>query len=195
MEQHQQWYQDVEWTFSIVYNYIWSVPVLYFQVQFSDGQMLSRKQVLKVLKEIQTNRDYLHEREDGNCDSDDKSDNNNDDDDESTWDFISQEEHPITGIPTFFFHPCQTSARLYLVLDGSSAQNHNNYTGSSKRNEDMNDKNEISSTRVRGPGIVTQECHSGHILFTWLSMILPTAGFRISPKLYNFLRKEEAEIP
>ena len=33
----QSEYQDIEWIFNVVYNHVWSVPVLYFRVQYVNG--------------------------------------------------------------------------------------------------------------------------------------------------------------
>jgi hypothetical protein len=39
-------------------------------------------------------------------------------DGDTGWDFVSQEEHPMTGVPTFFLHPCQIEARMALLEGG-----------------------------------------------------------------------------
>jgi hypothetical protein len=76
-----------EWFFSIVLSDTWLVPVLYFRVQRMDGTPCLRQDILSYC-----NHDDLGVKD--------------------SWDFISQEEHAITGEPSFFLHPCQTSARL-----------------------------------------------------------------------------------
>jgi hypothetical protein len=92
MQQHQQQLLVVvQWKFSIVFSDTWRVPVLYFTVQHGDGTPLLRSQVLEIIE--------VDEKEIAD-----------------TWDFVSHDEHPITGEPSFFLHPCQTFARLKLLF-------------------------------------------------------------------------------
>jgi hypothetical protein len=81
----KNWEISIQWDFSIVYSDTYRVPVLYFRVQTLDGAPCERSQVLQWLP-----RQSI----------------------EDSWDFISQEEHPFTGLPSFFLHPCRTSTRL-----------------------------------------------------------------------------------
>eukprot|EP00980_Cylindrotheca_fusiformis_P026424 scaffold16150_cov112-Cylindrotheca_fusiformis.AAC.3 len=76
---------SIQWDFSIVYSDTYRVPVLYFRVQKLDGTPVTRTQVLNLLPKQQI---------------------------KDSWDFISQDEHPITCFPSFFLHPCQTATRL-----------------------------------------------------------------------------------
>lgn len=42
---------------------------------------------------------------------------------EDSWDeFVSYDQHPMTGEPTFFLHPCQTAQRLSLLLQQPKEQ-------------------------------------------------------------------------
>ena len=79
---------NVEWIFSIVYSETWQVPVLYFTVSQEDRIPCSRDQVLEILKEQ-----------------------------DDSWEFVSYEEHPATGVPSLFLHPCQTKERMAQLLD------------------------------------------------------------------------------
>lgn len=90
--------QLAEWRFSIVYSDTWMVPVLYFTVKQTDGMPFQRSQVLDMLSV------------DENAVGD-------------TWDFVSYEEHPITGEPSFFLHPCQTSNRMGQLFQQSKQRN------------------------------------------------------------------------
>jgi hypothetical protein len=81
---------ETEWIFHTVYNETWRAPVLFFHVQYRDGTACSRKVVLDRLS-IQGH--YPNQSGD-------------------SWDFCSQEEHPGTGLPAFFLHPCRTQERL-----------------------------------------------------------------------------------
>jgi hypothetical protein len=82
--------KPIQWTFSMVYSETYRVPVLYFHVQEMNGAPYTRQKVLK----------WLYPNAHGVKD---------------TWEFVSQEEHSFTGLPSFFLHPCQTSQRLRLV--------------------------------------------------------------------------------
>ncbi|KAG7358473.1 autophagocytosis associated protein, active-site domain containing protein [Nitzschia inconspicua] len=88
-----------QWSFSILYDDTYRMPVLYFYVQDRTGAPCGRRNVLQML---------LH-----------NPDQNQSEPIQDTWDFLSQELHPKTNIPCFFLHPCQSSARLKLLLRGS----------------------------------------------------------------------------
>jgi len=77
----------LEWRFSIVYSHTWQVPLLYFTVQYMDGSPCLRSFILHVLGA----------------------------DVDESYDFISYDEHPVTGRPSFYLHPCQTAARMSLL--------------------------------------------------------------------------------
>lgn len=101
---------QTEWTFSIVYSETYRVPVLYFHVHNmkSDGNVVAcgRQEVLNIILHYQQKQQHNPD----NCIPED------------TWEFISQEDHPVTGLPSFFLHPCQSADRLKSVFlqDGLS---------------------------------------------------------------------------
>jgi len=84
-----------EWYFSIVYSDVWRVPILYFTVQSVEksGSPCQRSEIISSLMQ------FSHY----NCVED-------------TWEFFSYEEHPITGVPSFFLHPCRTSERMQTIM-------------------------------------------------------------------------------
>jgi hypothetical protein len=134
-----------QWTFSIVYSDTWRVPILYFTVQWYDtGSPCTRTEVLQWLKSGENPDEYYDDGED---------------DDNHGWDFVSQEEHPITGVPTFFLHPCQIEARMTL-LEGSLTK------------EDVEEDNDqgISSLRHR---------RNGFILWAYMALLFPVLGHSI----------------
>lgn len=81
--------QQLQWTFSIVYSHVWSVPVLYMMVQRLDGTPLPRSQILPLLEPSSSSS--------------------------SKEEFLSCDEHPMTGIPSFFLHPCRTAEKLSVL--------------------------------------------------------------------------------
>lgn len=130
-------FSETEWHFSVVYSETWQVPVLYFTVQQQPGgSPCSRTQVVEILADIHPcNREYI----------------------DDSWDFVSFEEHPITGIPSCFLHPCQTAARLHL-LDFQSSD-----------------------------GDVVEQNKQVNPLLSWMCMILPSVGYGIPPQMYQEL--------
>lgn len=95
-----------EWSFSVLFHSVYRVPTLYFQVHDIDGTPTTREEVVKMLclrfTNIRGNSDAIN--------------THNSMTEEQTWDFVSQEEHPMTGIPSFFLHPCRTAAKMELLL-------------------------------------------------------------------------------
>ena len=82
-----------EFTFSVVFNDTWRVPTLYFTCYRGDGAPLRRREVLDILLRGQRSA-------------------RSSDEDEALWEFVSQEEHPVTGTPAYFLHPCRTADRM-----------------------------------------------------------------------------------
>jgi hypothetical protein len=121
------------WNLSIVYSDTWRVPVLYFQVERRNGSPLVRSHVLQLL-----NGGDEGIRDHG-------------------WDFVSQEEHPISARPSFFLHPCQTSQRLALVRG---------------QDEDNNNNNNNNPPSVQ-------------LLWTWMSMMFPVLGHSIPARCFQ----------
>lgn len=79
----------LEWSFSIIYSETWNVPVLYFNVFQGSRIPCQREDVLEILKD-ETVKD--------------------------TWQFLSYDEHPVTGVPSLFLHPCRTKERMSQLL-------------------------------------------------------------------------------
>jgi ubiquitin-like-conjugating enzyme ATG10 len=104
-----------EWRISTVYSPTFACPVLYFTVQSSDdGTPWTRRQVVDYLQSLQ------HERHDSfdSCDASDRRE-----DKAITGEWISMEEHPITGTPAYFLHPCRTQERLQLLMSPDDQDN------------------------------------------------------------------------
>ena len=132
----------IEWNFSIVYNETWCTPVLFFQVAHVDGSKLSRNEVLEELEWDETS---------------------------DSWQFLSQEEHPVTGAPTYFLHPCHTWERLKILFQ----------SGTSGYEDDVlkNDINSlISSSKAQ-------------VLLSWLALMLSSLQMKIRPKHYIELQR------
>ena len=130
-----------EWLFSIVYSDTWKAPVLYFTVQNvnQNGSPCRRSELVEILAQ------FSHTNRVENIDD--------------SWDFLSHDEHPISRVPSFFLHPCQTLERLStLVATHSSTEGH----------------------RGESASIDNDKC----LLLSWMCMILPSVGHAVSSQVY-----------
>ena len=148
---------DTEWTFSIIYSSTFRVPVLYFSVQEMNGSPVGRQQVLEILRQEHSKRSSFAISDDIPTD---------------TWEFISQEEHPITGLVSYFLHPCQSAERLHLLTAGKIDQKE-----VCVRSEQSLNANELTSN---------------NIIWTWMSMILPVVGHSIPASYFLKIQKNMA---
>jgi len=143
------------WRFSIVYSHTWRVPVLYFTVQDrNSGATCPRTEVVEMLEKVH-HQNQLVGQPPGDAAS-------------ATWDFCSQEEHPITGLPAFFLHPCRTQERLTTMTR--------------RQHDDDDDDDDDDETA----DVVSY----GMQMLTWMSLILPSVGFAIPCRLFLQLQKE-----
>ncbi|WIA32386.1 hypothetical protein OEZ86_003216 [Tetradesmus obliquus] len=79
---------------SIVHHETYQVPVLYIRASELDGRPLALEQLLQELPGLQQ------------CKEPNQAD----------WTFITQVEHPLLRTSCFMLHPCQTAARMQLLL-------------------------------------------------------------------------------
>ncbi|GAB1599766.1 ubiquitin-like-conjugating enzyme ATG10 [Argonauta hians] len=77
---------DITCDYHVVYSYSYGVPVLYFNMYWKDGSLLSLDEVWSLIPCHYRDR-FLAER----------------------WTFITQQEHPIVHRPFFYLHPCHTT--------------------------------------------------------------------------------------
>ena len=128
-----------DWFISICYSHIWQVPVLYFTVQMPDGTPFGRDDVLTYLRSYKNDLDEIHR----------------------TSDFISIDEHPVSGVPSYMIHPCGTTGRLdallLLLLLWRTTPSTNSAT-------------------VR--------------LWSWMAMMLPMVGIVIRPSIFCQIQAE-----
>lgn len=157
VDQHQQ--VDTQWTFSIVYSSTHRVPVLYFSVQELNGAPVGRRHLLDILQQ-------QHERSSFSVSNDFPID---------MWDFISQEEHPVTGLSSFFLHPCQSAERLKLLKAVANGQ------GENCTNSEEERKLDYATGKT--------------ILWSWMSMTLPAVGHSIPPSYFRRIQQYIANLP
>lgn len=141
-----QTYNDgwIEWNFSIVYSDTWGTPILYFQAQSADGTKLMRNQVLHELEWDLENMDH--------------------------WQFVSEEEHPITGNPTYFLHPCQTSEYLVEMMK-----------------TDVNVSTNENVENDQQQSIYAQS--NGQALLCWLALMMSSMKIQVNSHRYSELQK------
>ena len=127
---------NTKWHFSIVFSDSWKAPVLFFTVDNLDknGSPCPRSDVAKMLRQFS----HYNRVEDA-------------------WDLLSHDEHPITGIPSLFLHPCQTMQRMEILTQKQGSHGETNTQGNKA------------------------------LLLSWMTMILPSVGFSISSKLFQDL--------
>ncbi|GIX71188.1 ubiquitin-like-conjugating enzyme ATG10 [Caerostris darwini] len=75
--------------YHIIYSQSYSVPVLWFTAHYEDGKLLSLEELWKSIPNcFKTNEPN------------------------TKWNMLTQQEHPILGIPYFTVHPCYTADLL-----------------------------------------------------------------------------------
>ena len=200
----KSWY--TEWTFNIVYHPTYHVPTLYFTACHLDGTVLTFEEVMHTLQQYQHYQQYqssiddeANNIDDGgnelhNNNMDERGSNDHDEEDvkyyyhETTTteveihysdEFISHEEHPITGMPCYCIHPCRTTDRMQFISSSSSSIAGTTTTTSSV----MEDDEEHHDPNVNA----TTTAASVPLLLSWMSMILPIVGCCLSSYTYRQL--------
>ena len=77
------------------------------------------------------------------------------DEEEALWEFVSREEHPATGRPAFFLHPCRTAE----LMRGMLAARRDSKDGEGD----------------------DEHCP----LLSWMSVVLPTVGCKVSSRAFR----------
>ncbi|GFS32142.1 ubiquitin-like-conjugating enzyme ATG10 [Nephila pilipes] len=75
--------------YHIIYSHSYSVPILWFTAHHEDGKLLSLEELWKQIPSCFKNNEP-----------------------DSKWNILTQQEHPILGIPYFMVHPCYTADLL-----------------------------------------------------------------------------------
>ena len=136
----------IEWNLSVVYSDTWRVPVLFFRALNMDGTNLSRNEVLVELGWDEGN----------SCD----------------WEFVSEDEHPVTRAPSYILHPCRTAERLETLFQVDSC---------------------ISSAKNDDEGSKPTECihppSPGEFLLSWLTLISPAIHMKIGSRQFSDLQR------
>jgi hypothetical protein len=92
-----------------------------------------------------------------------------------TSEFVSQEEHPITGLPSFFLHPCQSAQRLHLLTIAT--------------------KDRIKISKGLKEESKLDDFTKNSVLWIWMSMILPAVGYSIPSSYFRLIEKRIADQP
>lgn len=150
-----------DWRFSVAYSDVWRAPVLYFTVQYcDDGTPCPRRTVLDML--------LLHDsRQKENATATAgtagwETDLAAEGEEDTSWDFVSHDEHPVTGTPSFFLHPCRTLERLELLQANTGGIT-------------------PAPTAMMRPSVR---------LWSWFALILPTVRVFVSPATFVRVQRQ-----
>jgi len=188
-DHRQQHATSTEWRFNVVYNETWRVPVLYFHAQDANGSPLTRSQVLEALHCSSDSSSQNLGIDNGK----DSSNNGHDADDvhnyhqyhsipRDTWEFISEDMHPVTGVPTMFLHPCQTTARMVQLMTTTATKSKDAIIGIAE---------DIDETAAAALDETTQKTLE---LWTWMSLVVPAVGYRVPPRVFQDVRTRIREL-
>lgn len=88
--------RQVLWEYHILYSNAYCVPVLYFNVCFDSGKLLS-------LENLECFIDPLFKEQFN----------------QNKWNILTQQEHPITRTPFFMLHPCRTEDFMKIATNSN----------------------------------------------------------------------------
>ncbi|KAI6655514.1 Ubiquitin-like-conjugating enzyme ATG10 [Oopsacas minuta] len=77
--------------YHIIYSHIYKVPMLFFNLSFSNGAKLKLDEVWELTHDTIGDTDK--------------------------WSFLTEDEHPILSLPYFCLHPCNTGRFMECLLD------------------------------------------------------------------------------
>lgn len=84
------------WDYHIIFNYSYSVPVLYFNACLSNGKLLRLEQLEQLIQP-----QFLSTFQ------------------ENKWSILTQQEHPYLRSPFFMLHPCNTANLLSSIASST----------------------------------------------------------------------------
>jgi hypothetical protein len=98
--------------------------------------------------------------------------------------FISYEEHPITGNPCYCIHPCHTTERMQYILSSASIVGTASSGVMMEEEEEEKQHDQCCCTNVNA---TTTTATTSVPLLSWMSMILPIVGCCLSSYTYEQL--------
>ncbi|KAG0618998.1 hypothetical protein M758_4G108300 [Ceratodon purpureus] len=168
------------YTYHVVYNESYRVPMLFLQGRLQDGRPL---QWDSVLRDLPVGSQHVS--------------------DQSRWTFLTQEDHPLLHRPWFALHPCGTSEIMRLVFSDFFLQGKKDNVFVSEQLEVLSEisavlekqdtceslpgkeKITISDRSVKQDN--SEERFSSWIekyVLTWMSFSCPAVGLAIPSRLY-----------
>eukprot|EP01104_Vermistella_antarctica_P015195 TRINITY_DN4926_c0_g1_i1.p1 TRINITY_DN4926_c0_g1~~TRINITY_DN4926_c0_g1_i1.p1 ORF type:complete len:336 (+),score=53.63 TRINITY_DN4926_c0_g1_i1:239-1246(+) len=170
----------------VLYSLSYAVPVLYFNASRTDGAPLSMEEVLECLPGAQAGVTRKH---------------------------LSQNEHPINGIPFFFIHPCETAQLMKnvpsVVRRQQQQRTHGDIAGGDgerdkqacgRGNHDHDSANAcgndscgcvgmpVACGRGPGGGCMKQLGLRASYLLAWLSAVGPLFGYYVDRNYFTCWR-------
>lgn len=85
--------RNVSWEYNIIYSHSYSAPVLYFNVCFENGKLLSLEDIETFLNPV-FRAQFIQNK----------------------WKYLSQQEHPYQRRPFFALHPCNTEDFMEQIV-------------------------------------------------------------------------------
>jgi len=140
----------------IVYSPTFNVPVLFFNGYHLDGRLLSLEEVLQDVP-----KQYRREE---------------------SWSFLSQDDHPILGIPFYYIHPCGTQS-LMKTLRMDTIRSHLCCRSEKVTEETISTTTTTTSSSSLSSPVEKRECH---YLLSWLSLYGPVIGLPAVKANYFF---------
>lgn len=99
-----RWEEVLQCVYHVVYSASYGVPVMYFNVWRRDGSLLPLSDVWSLMPEcLQEQLKPLR------------------------WSTVTQQEHPIQGVPYFQLHPCKTAQLMEQTRPKHQDGKHSNY--------------------------------------------------------------------
>jgi Autophagocytosis associated protein, active-site domain len=175
------------WSFSVVYSDIWKAPVLYFTADAADdGRPLSRSEILAVL--LSPAPSSLPS---SSCHGDDRH-HQPPTDQKGSWDFVSCEEHPVSGQPSYFLHPCNYSQHLddLLRVGGGDWHASERQAGGATPPPPPQMQQQSHDKKNNNPPAAAAAESAHHHLWSWLAMVLPQQVVRIAPATFVAVQRK-----
>lgn len=131
-----------DWDLHVLYDEAYRTPTLWLRVTRADGAPFIRDELARFCGIATEDTD----QENG----------------VGRWTILSQDEHPLLGLPYFFLHPCGTPARMSRLI--CSCQNEKEFR---------------TGRDVEG----VDACQRGlDYLIQWFSLVAPVLGLKIPPQ-------------
>ncbi len=95
----------------------------------------------------------------------------------------------MTGQPSYFLHPCRTAERMELMMSYHPYYHHHRFGQQQQQKQHVDsEKKQMEEIEIEVEGNEDGE-HCIIPLLSWMSMILPVVGCRLSPEVFCRVRR------